>query len=385
MFKNDPARTVVIGWNKYHTKKRKSFFYWDEVDHGDDAEAYANKIKPQFYSGYLGIKSAFVELKNLKPDTKYYFIIKNSYGLSKRYYVQTLPDNRNARLSIIAGGDSRNNRRPRRAANKLVAKLKPHLVLFGGDMVNIGTPAEWFDWFEDWGHTHGEDGRVTPIVTARGNHELSNKVLRKLFWLPKSNYYALSLADGLVRTYVLNSEMSMGGNQLTWLKDDLENNQDVVWKMAQYHRPMRPHVAKKSEGTNQYRYWASLFYEYGVKLVIESDAHTVKQTWPIRPSTDTGSDQGFIRDDFNGTTYVGEGCWGAPIRAANDTKEWTRDSGSFNQFKWIFVDKNKIELRTVKVNNAEDVAELTEDDRFSIPEGIDLWEPEHGSVVTIGP
>ena len=383
MFKNDPSTTVVIGWNRYHTKKSSSKIYWDTVDHGEDIEAYANEMEPQKYSNYFGIKSAFVELTDLEPQTRYYFIIKNSLGKSKRYFVETLPNNRDARISLIAGGDSRNNRTPRKAANTLVAKLKPHAVLFGGDMVNTGSPGEWHKWFNDWQRSHGEDGRVTPIIAARGNHEISNKILKALFWLPNKNYYALSIADGLIRTYVLNSEMSMGGNQLTWLKKDLEENQDIVWKMAQYHRPMRPHVAKKSEGTNQYKYWAPLFYEHQVKLVIESDSHTVKSTWPVRPSTEEGSDQGFVRDDANGTTFVGEGCWGAPLRASNDTKEWTRDSGSFNQFKLIFVDQNKIELRTIKVDNADEVAEIDIENRFELPENLDVWNPSEGDVITI--
>ena len=63
---------------------------------------------------------------------------------------------------------------------------------------------------------------------------------------------------------------------------------------------------------------------------MESDAHLVKSTWPIRPSTDADNEEGFIRDDKNGTVYVGEGCWGAPLRGADDNKSWTRDSDSFN-------------------------------------------------------
>jgi hypothetical protein len=383
MFKHDPATSVVIGWSRFKSQLSKERIYWDTVDHGTDVEAYANSMEPQKRTNYFGVHSGFVELKNLQPETRYYFVIENSWGLSKRYYVDTLADHRGAKLSIIAGGDSRNNRGTRRAANLLVAKLKPHLVLFGGDMTNVSSPGEWFDWLSDWEDTIGEDGRITPVVAARGNHEYSNEVLEKILWLPKYNYYALTLAGGLIRTYVLNSEISVAGNQLTWLKDDLENNQDVIWKMAQYHKPIRPHVAKKKEGTAMYKYWAPLFYEYEVDLVVESDSHTVKNTWPIRPDTGETSDEGFVRDDENGTVYVGEGCWGAPLRAANDNKEWTRDSGSFNQFKWIFVDADKIELRTVKVDNAQEVDELDLADRFSMPNNLEVWTPESGEVVTI--
>ncbi|MEL6534599.1 MAG: Ig-like domain-containing protein [Bacteroidota bacterium] len=157
----------------------------------------------------------------------------------------------------------------------------------------------------------------------------------------------------------------------------------VTWKIAQYHKPMRPHVSSKSEGNNQYNNWASLFYNYGVKLVVECDAHTVKSTWPVRPSTSGGSDEGFVRDDTYGTVYVGEGCWGAPLRSNNDNKNWTRNSGAFNQIKWIFVDQSKIETRTLRTDNAANVGSVSDSDIFRAPSNLDIWNPSNGSVITI--
>tara|TARA_Y100000768_G_scaffold383547_1_gene365912 strand:+ start:14076 stop:15320 length:1245 start_codon:yes stop_codon:yes gene_type:complete len=383
MYKSDPATSVVIGWNRFRGKTRLDKLYWDTVDHGDDLEAYRNVESPDYRTFYFGIYSAFVELENLAPNSRVYFVIANSYGVTQRYYVDTLPDSRDAKLSFIAGGDSRNHRDVRQNANSLVAKLKPHAVLFGGDMTDKGLPGEWHNWFEDWQLTIDSDGRVTPIVPARGNHELSNKILHKLFWLPSGNYYTLRMADGLVQTYVLNSEMSVGGNQLTWLKRELEKNTDVVWQFAVYHKPMRPHVASKSEGTNEYKYWAQLFYDHSVDLVMESDSHSVKSTWPIRPSTEPGSDEGFIRDDENGTVYVGEGCWGAPTRAADDNKSWTRDSDEFNQFKLIHVSQDQVDVRTINVDNAYEVGENSLEERFELPENLMIWTPENGDIVTI--
>ena len=81
--------------------------------------------------------------------------------------------------------------------------------------------------------------------------------------------------------------------------------------------------------------------------------------------------------------YVGEGCWGAPLRNNDDNKIWTRDSGKFNQFKWIFVTKNSIECRTVKTDNAIEVGELSNETVFDMPENIDIWNPTNGAVVKI--
>ena len=54
--------------------------------------------------------------------------------------------------------------------------------------------------------------------------------------------------------------------------------------MAQYHKPIRPHTAWKAENNNQYNAWAQLFYDEGVRLVVECDSHMAKTTWPVKPS-----------------------------------------------------------------------------------------------------
>ena len=71
------------------------------------------------------------------------------------------------------------------------------------------------------------------------------------------------------------------------------------------------------------------------------------------------------------------------MRAADDFKPWTRESAAVNQFNWIFIAKDKIELRTVLYENAEDVAELTEETRFSMPLNINLGNPSNGNLVEI--
>ena len=59
---------------------------------------------------------------------------------------KTAPDNPYERLSIIAGGDSRNHRKARCKANFLVSKLRPHAVMFGGDMTGGDIERQWKVW-----------------------------------------------------------------------------------------------------------------------------------------------------------------------------------------------------------------------------------------------
>ena len=383
MLRNDPSSTMVVGWNYFQGRKEHNKFYYDTIDHGDDVEDYAFSAIPQFYSDYKKIQSAFIELRNLEPKTKYYFVVVNSQGVSKRYWFETLSDSPDDALSLIAGGDSRNNREPRLKANLLVSKLRPHAVLFGGDMTSRGSAEQWWQWLDDWQATISEDGRMTPVLMTRGNHEKNNNILEKLFWTNQEVYYGVTFGKSLLRVYVLNTESSIGGNQSIWLRENLERNDDVIFKIAQYHRPMRPHTKNKKEGTNQYKYWAPLFQEFGVDLVVESDSHMVKSTWPIIPSVEIDSVEGFKRDDELGTVYVGEGCWGAPLRKNNDSKAWTRATGSFNQFKWIIVNQDKMDVRTIKIDNAREVGSVSEEDIFSAPTKLDIWTPTSGSVLTL--
>ena len=385
-WRDDPSTTIVVGWNQ--VRGTNPIVYYGTIDQGLNYSAYSNNKSVDRTVSSKGMTNMYARLTGLQPDTAYYFVIRDSEGVSERFWFRTAPNDPNTRLSIVAGGDSRNNRTPRQNANKMVAKLRPHAVFFGGDMTSSSTNSQWQNWFDDWQLTIGSDGRMIPIVAARGNHESANDI-RDLFDIPTSaggEFYALSFGGNLLRSYTLNTEVTPAGTQGTWLENDLTNNSaNHIWAVAQYHRSTRPHEPGKSEQNDQYDAWSLPFYQHGVQLVMESDSHVVKRTWPIIPSTGAGSDEGFVRadNDPNRAVYVGEGCWGAPLRTASDTKSWTRAAGSFNQFKWLWVDKTRIELRTLKVDEVNTVGQVSDNNMFSVNLGNSLWNPTGGSVVII--
>jgi len=285
MVREDPSSTVVIGWNSISGSVGGRKVYYDTVDRGTDITTYGSSKTADTSNTAYGMNNAFVRLTGLSANTAHYFVVADSNGFSRRYWFKTLPNVPTERLSIIAGGDSRNNRTPRQNANKLVAKLRPHAVLFGGDYTEAGnSTTQWQDWLDDWQLTIASDGRMFPFLGVQGNHENPDPAaLQNLFDIVTNNYYALNLGGSLVRVYALNSEISQSGTQATWLEDDLISNIDKTWKFAFYHRPMRPHHAAKTPNNTAYNSWASLFYNYRVNLVIESDAHVVKSTYPVRP------------------------------------------------------------------------------------------------------
>ncbi|HFA51251.1 MAG TPA: metallophosphoesterase family protein [Bacteroidetes bacterium] len=382
VWQTDPSTSAVIGWDQVSGKN--PILHLDINDYGNDASSYALKKSPDRVERAKGMNNHFVRLTGLLPNTTYYFLVTDSEGTSRQLFFTTAPDSPEERLSIIAGGDSRNYREARQEANVLAGKLRPHCIMFGGDFTAGDSDREWVEWMDDWQLTIAKDGRMTPIIPARGNHEESNKTLNLVFDIQSKNVnFAINLGGDLLRIYTLNTMIPIGGEQQDWLTKDLRRNFPVQWKFAQYHQPMRPHTSKKAEKHDQVVFWAPLFLEYNMNLAVECDAHVVKATYPIRPAKGSGSDEGFIRDDNEGTVYVGEGCWGAPLRANDDDKSWTRASGSFNQFHWIFVDEDKIEVRFVKTDGSDRVADIDPQNIFKTPIGLNIWSPPAGDVITI--
>lgn len=381
MFNADASTQITIAWNQLS---------------GDNAQMLFDTILPKDLNFSI-IKSAdkivlargmynhFVRLTGLKPNTKYFFAIKDSEGFSRVYHFSTVPNTSDLPLSFIAGGDSRDRSEIRRKANLLVGKLAPHAILFNGDFTGLDLEKQWLEWFDDWELSIPENGRISPLVVTRGNHEFSNRILVDLFDVPnKRVYYSTTFGGTLLNLVSLNSEILKIGRQKLFLRSTLKKHEHYTWQIMQYHRPIRPHVMHKKEMQTQYRHFVPFFEKYdNVRLCLENDSHTCKTTWPIIQSKSDGSEEGFVRDDEKGIVYVGEGCWGAPLREADDNKCWTRNSESINQFNWIFVSKEKMEVRTIKYENAEIVESLMEDTRFNMPLNIDIWDPSNGAIIVI--
>jgi hypothetical protein len=386
-WRSDPATSMVVGWNQVSGTAPEVCY--DTVDHGTKVKAYRFQRKPDNIVAYGEMSCHFARLDKLKPDTAYYFIIRDSEGASQRFWFKTASAKPQP-FTFIAGGDSRSDHKSRRKGNKLVPMLRPAFILFGGDYTGGGKPHEWQKWLQDWQLTIAPDGRMTPIIPTHGNHENADmQMMGKLFDTPHPDqYYSLGIAGDLMRIWVLNSELEYKSplkvpEQQTWIEQDLPEHADVKWKLAAYHRPMRPHTARKNEGPNRIKAWAKLFYDQGLDLVVESDTHMVKRTYPLRPFNGNGSHESFIRDDDKGIVFIGEGSWGAPIRPQDDDKPWTMASGSFHQFKWIQVFPDEILIRTVLFDGTNTISALTDNNLFIEPVGMSFWDPPSGKILRL--
>ncbi|NQZ58822.1 MAG: metallophosphoesterase family protein, partial [Lentisphaeraceae bacterium] len=345
VWQENPESEATIIWNQISGKNAK--VHYDILDRKKNAAAYKKTKAPDRTLNYKGMKNTFTTLKGLKADTNYYFLIKDSEGTSKRYFFRTAPSKKKP-FTFIQGGDSRNNRGARQDGNRLVAKLRPLFVSFGGDMTSSGSNGQWQAWLDDWQLSIAADGRIFPIVPIRGNHEKPDSIPNIFGLKNKDSYYKITIADNLFCQYLLNSQSDTAGDQRNWLHADLEANKGkVTFLSASYHKPIRPHVKNKSEGYAVYHAWADLFYNYRFDILAENDSHCVKRTVRVKPSCAPGNDEGFVPDK-QGYFLIGEGCWGAPLRAGADNKSWTLDSGAFNSFDLLHVSLDKIEIRTIK-------------------------------------
>jgi len=366
--KHDPAHSYTIAWIQL-SGKNVILKYDTQENFKINGKLNKTSKKIKFIK-YKGLLNAFCELNNLKENTKYVFQIIDSDSKSEIMWFKTLPQGSNARLSIIAGGDSRSRPEIRRMANKMVAKLQPDLVIFDGDFTYSSTKEQWLQWFDDWQLTIA-NSRLIPIIVVPGNHEKKQDV-NKFFNLLEypHGYYSFNISGKFIHFISLNTQYKIPGKQTNWLENDLKHNQDATWILIAYHKPISPHFSGKAEGTMQYSYWAPLFYKYRIPLVLEGDTHTHKITYPIKPNAN--GEQGFSIDPKNGTVYIGEGCWGAPLRLANDLKSWTLDAASIDQFKWLWIDSTQIQIRTVLYKSVDSTQTLDFDNRFTIPKGIKI-------------
>jgi hypothetical protein len=412
VWNEDPTTKMTIGWDQI--KGNSPVICYGNEDFGTQWEKYPLTQEPtRIVPDYRGMNNYFAQLSSLTPDTYYYFVIKDEESVTDRFWFKTAPDQPKP-FTFVAGGDTKSggaSLTAGRLSNQMVAKLRPLFVIFNGDFTSgDGTNDErWQLWLNDWTNlTTTADGRMIPIIPVHGNHEDGDStVLNKLFNAPYQNdnegniYFSLSFGSDLFHIIALNSQIDELEEQTKWLEEDLKRHRDFTFKLAGYHKPLRPHTAGKPENEHLIKLWAPLFLEYGLDIGMDGDSHMSKITYPIRSSDEPGSYEGFIRDDENGTMYIGEGSWGAGYRPNNDDKPWTLRSGSFNQIKWIQVfpeiegNPAHLDIRTVitskrsaenedeVVSFVQDVSSLSEENVFAVPDKITLFETEpYGSVIT---
>lgn len=331
----DPATSATVLWSTAEQASSSTLRF-----RAKDSDAAMDEVLAEsgrYTGGSTQLYHHRARMSELQPDTAYEIQMVSDANESPLFYFTTAPaDDRP--LSILHGGDSRSDSQTRRQVNRMMAKLVADAaasndpaddilaLAHGGDYIVTGTNMDlWSSWMTDHELTTGDDGRLLPIIPARGNHD-KGAPFNEVFGFPADdpNYYAINLSSQ-IRLVTLNSEISTAGEQAAWLADELAASRPQHrWLLVQYHRPVYPAVKGPGAGLLS---WVPLFEKYNVDLVCESDGHVIKRTVPIRDD----------KQDPSGVVYIGEGGLGVPQRTPKTDRWYLQPPGMAAAGHHVFV------------------------------------------------
>ena len=368
----NPATTATLSWNTTGATKRNRLRLWTKN------EKNARKItcgrNGRYSSSETTLYYHHAMLTGLKPSTTYYVELESDGKKSRKFYFITAPD-KDRPFSILFGGDSRSDRNARQQINRTLALMLERSTLavnfgqrgakageilalaHGGDYVATGTNLpQWSAWMRDHELTTTTNGRLLPIIPARGNHD-GGPLFNEVFGFPPDNpnYYALRIGPQ-VALLTLNSETSMAGKQARWLTNVLRlARAKSRWLLAQYHSPAFPAYKRPSGALQNF---VPLFERFNADLVMEADGHTIKRTVPIRGG----------KQDKTGVVYIGEGGLGVKPRTPKKDRAYLKPPGvassGHHVQKITFTDK-ELKVQTILFDISDIEKELEVFDTYT--------------------
>ncbi len=347
----DPSQTAVISWSTAKAAKKSSLRY--RVKNTDNTVGVVAPESGRFTGSQTELYYYHARLTDLNPSTAYEIQISSDDETSPKLYFVTAPAT-DRPFSILHGGDSRSDHDERRRVNQKMASMvfesyendNPSddivALAHGGDYVATGKNLEqWSKWLSDHELTTCDDGRMLPVIPARGNHD-TGVLFNQVFGFADDdlNYYAMNIGP-VVRFVTLNSETSTAGDQATWLGRELRSSRlKNRWLLAQYHRPAYPAVKTPSTALQS---WVPLFDKHNMDLVCEADGHNIKRTVPIRGNV----------EDKTGVIYIGEGGLGVGQRTPKVDRWYLQAPGMSDSGAHVFVlafGKGQLTGRCVRVD-----------------------------------
>jgi acid phosphatase type 7 len=276
-------------------------------------------VKPKALPyGTTGFKVFRAELTGLTPGTDYQFTIGKQ---ARVYRFRTMPAKATDTIHFISGGDCGVN--PHAVANNVqAARQDPMFAVIGGDLgYDNGRSVEVsLAFLRNYSkHMVGRDGRLIPLVTCIGNHEVDGGYGKPRAKAPffyalfdglytDTGYTTLDFGDYLSLVLLDTGHTSaIGGDQAAWLEQALKARRDHPHVFVVNHVPAYPSArklegaaGKAGTGEENRKFWVPLFERFRVPVVLEHHDHTFKRTKPL---------VGGLAND-NGVLYLGDGSWG---------------------------------------------------------------------------
>jgi len=258
------------------------------------------------------------QLTGLKQGTEYQFQLGDTHSV---FRFRTMPAKATDTFQFVSGGDCGVNPHAI-GTNILASKQEPYFALIAGDLAyDNGTSPETFAQFLRNYRTHMVDpkGRLIPLLSCPGNHEVSGGYKKKREDSPhylsvfdgfysETTYGVLDIGDYLSLVLLDTGHIApIAGEQTSWLEKTLAERQERPHLIVANHVPAYPSFrppegenGKVGTGDEQRKYWCPLFERYNVDAVLEHHDHTFKRTFPLIDGM----------KNKNGVVYLGDGSWG---------------------------------------------------------------------------
>lgn len=306
-----PGRSVNISWNT-------SVLESTQVAYGP-TPALGDTIRVDGARNYH-----HVTLAGLLPNTEYHYRVLPGGSLKA---FRTFPERGDSCVFLVLG-DTRTDSMAHQSVIDRMVELPHRFIIHCGDLVEDGNLDSLWQMFFSIEDTLLETTHFLPVL---GNHESPYWPYDTLFSLPDSEEY-YSTDYGNLHIVALNTETSLVGPQLSWLRQDLErnrNNDRIDWTVVAFHRPPYSSGSHGSQ-LDVREAWCHLFETYQVDLVFAGHDHDYERTVPI-----------------NGVVYVVAGGGGAPLRGVV-FNPWTAYAESTYQFCQVEIKDRYLRMRAVK-------------------------------------
>ncbi len=307
-WQRDPTTTMTVQWVGTRGETADPTVYYSAAKAGP-WQAQPVTTKPYPLTDFTVFRA---ELAGLTPGTNYHFRIGKS---SPIYRCRTMPAKATDTIHFISGGDCGVNSHTI-ANNIQAARQDPMFAIVGGDLgYDNGRSVEVsLAFLRNYSqHMRGRDGRLIPMITCIGNHEVDggyNKTREKapFFYAlfdglyPETGFATLDFGDYLSLVLLDTGHTTpIDGDQANWLEKTLQARQGHPHVVVVNHVPAYPSYRKMDRtGEGNRKHWVPLFEKYRVPVVLEHHDHTFKRTKPLLDG----------RGHTNGVLYLGDGSWG---------------------------------------------------------------------------
>jgi hypothetical protein len=313
-WQRDPTTTMTVQWVGPQTAANTTIRYVGKLeDTWKSAKVATTGAWPR-----TDLKVHRCEITGLSPGGEYLFQIGKTSPVCK---FRTMPAKATDAIQWVSGGDCGTGSHAINT-NILAAKQEPHFALIGGDLGydNGRSPGTAIKFLTNYAkHMIDPKGRMIPMVTCIGNHEVNGGYSKKredaTYYLPlfdglykDTTYATLDFGNYLSLVLLDSGHISpIAGEQADWLEDVLKERVERPHLFAVNHVPAYP-SAREPEGTNgkfgtgeaQRLHWCPLYERFGVDVVLEHHDHAFKRTHALTAG---------MKDKY-GVPYLGDGSWG---------------------------------------------------------------------------